>query len=151
MKWLLYFGILMAVILCPTEGTDVGKLIPVEVVAVSEAEGWITISADTGDMGNGMTMQAAIDDMKASAPGIIYLDTAEYLLLEKGMESYLNTAERHLKQKTHLCYIEEGIPLEAAANFLSVHKPKVTLKTVGDYSMIPMITEEMGRYHLVEK
>ena len=35
MKYLLYMGILLGVLLLPERGTDVGKLIPVGVVAIS--------------------------------------------------------------------------------------------------------------------
>lgn len=151
MKYLLYVGILLAVLLLPERGTDVGKLIPVEVAAISEADGVVSIHTDTGDSGQGQTLEAAIADLKASALGIIYLDTAEYLLLEAGTEHHLNTVERHLKPAVRLCYAREGIDLEAAANFLSVHEPDVTLRTVSDSNSIPTISEENGRYHLIKK
>lgn len=151
MKWLLYIGILLAVTLLPETGTDVGKLIPVEVVAISERNGVVSVDTDTGDTGKGKTLDAAIADMRSGASGVIYLDTAEYLLLEEGMESSLNTAERHLKDGTRLCYAADGISLEGIANFLSVHKPRVTLKTVSESIQIQTITEENGRYRLVEK
>ena len=151
MKYLLYIGILLAATLIPDDGTDVGKLIPVEVVAISENTEGIEVNTDTGDKGTGKTLDEAIRDMKAGASGIIYLDTAEYLLLEEGMEDHLNTVERHLKQGIRVCYARGGIELAAAANFLSVHKPDVTLRTVSDFRLIPIITEENGRYHLIEK
>lgn len=151
MKYLLYIGILLAAMLVPDRGTDVGKLIPVEVAAISEAYGVVCVETDTGDSGAGKTLEAAIEDMKSSASGIIYLDTAEYLLLGNGMEAHLNTVERHLKGDVHLCYAQAGIPLEAVANFLSVHRPGVKLKEVSEYGSIPMITEENGKYHLIEK
>ena len=151
MKYLLYAGILLGVLLLPERGTDVGKLIPVEVVAISESDGMVSVGTDTGDVGRGQTLEAAITDLKASARGIIYLDTAEYLLLETGTEHHLNTVERHLKPGVHLCYAREGIDLEAIADFLSVHRPDVTLRTVLDSNSIPTISEENGRFHLIEK
>lgn len=150
MKLLLYIGIFLAVILMPTEATDVGKLIPVEVVAISDSGGTVTINTDTGDSGIGDTLESAISDMKAAASGIIYLDTAEYLLLDEGMENHLNAVERHLKKEVRLCYAQENMPLETVADFLSVHKPNATLKTVSDNGIKETITEENGKYHLVE-
>lgn len=151
MKYLLYICILLAAVLVPDKGMDVGKLIPVEVVMISEDRGSITLHTDTGDSGIGNTLDAAISDLKAGASGVIYLDTAEYLLLENGMENQLNAIGRHLKGVVRLCHASEGISLEAVADFLSVHRPEVTLKTVSDYSAIPIIWEENGRYRLTEK
>lgn len=151
MKYLLYICILLAAVLVPDKGTDVGKLIPVEVVMISEDRGSITLRTDTGDSGTGDTLDAAISDLKAGAAGVIYLDTAEYLLLEEGLENQLNTIGGHLKGEVHLCHASEGISLEAVADFLSVHKPEVTLKTVSNYRSIPIIWEENGRYRLTEK
>lgn len=151
MKLLLYMVILAAVLLVPSRGTDVGKLIPVEVVAVSQSAGVVTVRTDTGDLGRGYTLQEAMDDMKASALGVIYLDTAEYLILEEGMEETLNTVERHLKGNVRLCSGAEEIPLDGIADFLSVHKPEPQLRTVSDFREIPRIREENGRYFLEEK
>lgn len=151
MKYLLYVAILLSVLLLPCDGTDVGKLRPIEVVAISETDGLVAINTDTGDRGIGETLDAAIEDMKAAASGIIYLDTAEYLLLEKGMETHLNAMEGHIKKGIHLSYATEKLPLEGIADFLSVHRPNVKLGTVTDYGSIPTITEEMGRYRLLEK
>lgn len=151
MKLLLYIVILASVILFPVAGTDVGELLPVEVVAISEEDGIVTIRTDTEDSGQGTRLQAAIADLKAGAAGVIYLDTAEYLLLEEGMESWLDTIERHLKRSVQVCHAREGISLEGIANFLSVHGSNVTLGTVSNTSKIPIVAEENGRYHLIEK
>lgn len=151
MKTILYMVILLAVILAPTKGTDVGKLIPVEVVAISDSDGLISVTSDTGDIGHGVTIESAVEDLRASAPGVIYLDTAQYLLLEEGMEVHLDAVERHLKQSVRLCYGKEGISLDGMADFLLVHRPNITLGTVSDYGEIPIIVEENGRYQLIEK
>ena len=146
MKILLYIGLLLLVCFLPVEGTDVGKLIPVEVIAISEAEGVITVCTDTGDQGTGEDLPAAFVDLKDSASGVIYLDTAEYVLLEPGTESFVNTAEPYLKGDTKVCAAQEGIPLDAIANYLSVHHPGICLEEVQEVEKIPCITEEDGRY-----
>lgn len=151
MKLLLYMAILLAVLLFPSRGVDVGKLIPVEVIAVSESDGILTVSTDTGDLGRGRTIQAAVEDMKASAPGVIYLDTAEYLLIEPGAENQINAIRGYLKGTVRVCYGREGIPLEGIADFLSVHNPESRLDGVGDPSQIATITEENGRYKISGK
>lgn len=150
MKILLYMVILIGVLLLPAQGTDVGKLIPVEVIAVSESGGVVTINTDTGDMGQGNGLEEAFEDMKRTAPGIIYLDTAEYLILEEGLEE-MEALRGYLKGDIQVCYAREGLPLEGIANYLSVHKSDVKLKAVSNDSQIPTITEENGRYLMVQK
>lgn len=151
MKLLLYAALLLAVLLLPNEGTDVGRLIPVEVIAVSEDRGTVKVETDTGDLGKGRTLQEAFVDLKETAPGVIYLDTAEYLLLETGMEERVAVLRTYLKGDVHVCHAQEGIPLEGIANYLSVHKPKVRLDGVSNAAQIPMICEENGRYLLNQK
>ena len=146
MKILLYIGLLLLVCFLPVDGTDVGKLIPVEVIAISESDGMITVRTDTGDQGTGKDLPTAFANLKDSASGVIYLDTAEYVLLEPGVEGFVDTAEPYLKGDTKVCTAQEGIPLETIANYLSVHHPGVRLEEVREVVEIPCITEENGRY-----
>lgn len=146
MKILLYIGLLLLVCFLPVDGTDVGKLIPVEVIAISESEGMITVRTDTGDQGRGEDLSTAFADLKDSASGVIYLDTAEYVLLEPGTERFVDTAESYLKGDTKVCVAQEGIPLDDVANYLSVHHPGIRLEEVREVAEIPCIAEEDGRY-----
>lgn len=144
MKTLLYLGILAAVWLVPVKGTDVGKLIPVEVIAVGENEGIYTVRTDTGDLGMGENLRAVFDNLEQSAPGKIYLDTAQYLLLEPDMDPM--HFRKYLKDSVKVCKAEEGIALDGIADFLSAHKPGIKLNRIADIRELPMITEENGRY-----
>lgn len=150
MKVLLYIVILAAVLLVPTRGTDVGKLIPVEVIAVSENRGLITVRTDTGDTGEGNTLAEAFSDLKDTASGVIYLDTAEYLLLEPGTENAIPELQAQLKGNLRICTAPEDISLEGAAKYLSVHPSEERLNKV-ETEKIPFLSEENGRYQLKEK
>ena len=146
MKILLYIGFLLLVCFLPVEGTDVGKLIPVEVIAISESDGMITVRTDTGDQGTGEDLHTAFADLKDSASGVVYLDTAEYVLMEPGTEAWMDTAGTYLKGDTKVCTAQEGIPLDTIANYLSVHHPGIRLEEVREVAEMPRITEEGGRY-----
>ena len=86
---LLYLGILAAVCWAGKPGTDIGMLIPVETVFIQKLENEIVIETDSGDRGAGATMKQAAEDLKEKADGVIYLDTADYLILNREAEDLL--------------------------------------------------------------
>ena len=145
MKWIIYLALLLGVTMLPTEGTDVGKLIPVEVIAVSEDRGIITIETDTGDTGQGRSIEDAVYDMEDTASGIIYLDTAEYLILEEGIPA--KAMRPYLKGSVRVC-AGEGMTLDGIAEYLSIHKPKRRLDEDTNVTKTQVITEENGRFRL---
>lgn len=151
MKRLLYGVILATVLLIPNQGTDVGKLIPVEVIAVSESENGVTVRTDTEDTGAGATLAEAFRDLEDTAPGMIYLDTAEYLIIETGSEELLGELNGYLKKSIRVCKGAEELPLTGVADYLSAHQPDRKLGKIEEYSQIPELREENGRYLLLEK
>lgn len=149
MKWLLYLSILFGVWMVPVRGTDVGKLIPVEVIAVSENQGTYIVRTDTGDMGQGRTLPDAFESLKEHASGVIYLDTAEFLMIEAGVQP--DALRPYLKDSINVCIAPEEIPLDGIADYLSVHRPDIKLKEAQDVDRIPSITYENERYGMNEK
>lgn len=145
MKWILYIVLFLGAILVPGKATDVGQLIPVEVVAVSEKQGSIILETDTGDWGRGETMAEAIGNMEKHAPGVIYLDTAEYLIVEEGIDPCLLLP--WLKGNVRVC-IGADLPLQEIAEFLAIHKPGIRLKDVSDPAQLQKIREENGAFDL---
>ena len=148
MKLLLYIVLLLVVCFLPVESTDVGKLIPVEVIAVSEEDGLVTVRTDTGDQGRGSDLPQAFRDLQATAPGMIYLDTAEYLLLEPGTEDGVAVLGDYLKGDTRVCMAQEGIDLGGIAEYLSAHRPGVCLKDAQEVQKLPVLTTKDGRYRI---
>ena len=74
-RWLLYIVLFAAAIIIPVNGTDVGKLHPVQAVSVGYQDGQVVLKTDTGEMGIGETPELALENLKQTAPAIIYLDT----------------------------------------------------------------------------
>ena len=148
MKLLIETVILLTVILLPLKGTDVGKLIPVEVLMIEENGVTVTVRTDTGDQGEGSDLEAALRNLEETAPGIIYLDTAEYVLLEQGTQINVKQVQLFLKERVRICRAEEGIPLDGIADFLSVHEPGVKLGEWKNSSEIPVLREENGRFEI---
>ena len=127
MKRILLYVAALALLVLGGQGTDIGRLRPVELVQVMEQNGLLILETDTGDRGWGLTVDQAVGKLKETTPGLIYLDTADYLLLEEGMEKYLPQLRKHLKKGTEMAYAPKGIDLIEVVEYLSVHKPSRTI------------------------
>lgn len=129
MRWIIYAAALALAFLIPVERTDVGKLCPVEVVTLAKSGEGYEIGTDLGVWGYGPTISDAVTDLKQTASGIVYLDTAKYLLsgpvpgtVKEELCGYLKTDVRVVQW--------DGYQLpETAAWFLDTHVPNVTLKS----------------------
>ncbi len=125
---ILYILVLIALCFAPIEGANIGNLRPVEVVHIYKVKNQIAIVTDTGDYGIGQTGPAALQNLKATTPGTIYLDTAEYLLIGQGAQEAVEALRGHLKKRIKVCAAEEGVDLSLAAEFLPVHGKLPRLK-----------------------
>ena len=108
-------------------GTDIGRLRPVEVVRLYERSGILVLDTDTGDAGWGLTVEQAVNKLKETTVGEIYLDTADFLLIE-GLGDYLPALRPYLKKKTGVVYATEKMDLKAAAEYLQDHHPSGTVE-----------------------
>ena len=113
----------LALLLLGRGGTDIGQLRPVEVVQLYEKNGLLFLETDTEDMGWGLTIDEAVRKLKETTPGQIYLDTADYLLIEEGAEASIPALRPYLKRRTAMAYGPEGVDLQEAAAYLRVHQP----------------------------
>ena len=109
-------------------GTDVAKLQPVEVVRVSNCGDTVVIETDTGSSGAGENVASALAALKQTAQGIVFLDTAEYLIVSENMVDRIHELEAYLRPGCSICREKGNTDLKKAASFLMVHDPNVTLK-----------------------
>ena len=128
-RGILYLAVLSIMLLSPMERTDLGKLKPVETVLIYEDRGRVVLETDTEDRGSGATVELALRDMKENSSGVIYMDTADYLLLGEGAESWVPELRGLLKGKVQVCMAEKEVDIRLAGSFLAVHKPKWTIDT----------------------
>lgn len=153
-KWLFYVLALAAIPVLGFGGfggEDVGKLRPVQVVMIRNLNGGLCLLTDTEDIGNGRDAHQAITDMKQTAPANVFLDTADYLLLEAGMEKWLPQLQDYLRPSCSLCYTIGNVDPVQAAEYLQLHEPELTLTQyeAGEYRLPYLISEE-GRLRLVQ-
>ena len=137
---IVYIAIMAALLLVPIQGADVGKLQPIEVAFVYRAGKQIVLETDTGDKGVGNTGAEALQNLKDTTPGIIYLDTAEYLLLTEDAQEAVEQLRPLLKKSVQVCTAEPGIDLALAAQFLPAHGKLPQLKQWQTGALLPHLT-----------
>ena len=121
MRKLLYVLILTLLPLAPVQRLDIAKLEPVQTVAVSAENAQVIIRTDTGDQGSGADAHEALKDLRKSAAGVIYLDTAEYLLVTESAHSHMEQLEGYFHSSVRVSLWDGQGSVEEAAKYLSVH------------------------------
>ena len=127
-KWIVYILIIGVVWVVPTERMDVGKLRPVQVVSLYRENGQIVIETDTRDRGAGLTPTQALADLEDTTPGVIYLDTAQYLLVAEDALDLPEAFRGELKQSVQMCLQQGKIDISETAQYLSAHGQMPRLK-----------------------
>ncbi len=120
MRIILYILILALLLLAPVERLDVAKLLPVEAVAVYMDGSDVVLETDTENLGRGETAEEALEDLKKNTAAIIYLDTAEYLLVGEGAKSHGVQLKGYLKASVIMGDYSGG-SVKDEAKYLDAH------------------------------
>lgn len=147
-RWIILTAAVAAALMFPSRSaTDVAELLPVELLYVYQENG-VRVETDTGDVGRGENLEAALENLKATASGDIFLDTVDYLILTKDTVGLLPQLWGILRPATEVCL---GVNADAqAAAFLSAHKPGVTLNDIrSGEQRLPTLIRTEERYCLV--
>jgi len=121
MRKILYAAILIALFFAPVKQVDVGKLLPIRAVAVYTYEERVILETDSGNIGSGATAEMALTDLKKNTPAVVFLDTAEYLLVAPKAEQYGEEILGSFKPavKVHICNAQGRV--DQVAKYLDVH------------------------------
>ncbi len=134
----------------PFQGTDVADLNPVELLRISENGGVIRVETDGGDVGEGADLAAAFANLERRASQDIFLETADYLLLEPDQTHLLRELNGYLRPACAVCLEFGQAELEKVSEFLGTHKPSVTLQDVrAGAHHLPALMVWEGRMQLV--
>lgn len=128
-KWLYLTAVLAAVGVLsrlPHPARDISRLEPVRAVYLYMEAGMLCIETDTGGFGSGADLTEATADLRAGADGEIFLDTAEFLILNPEVPPAPDFYT-HLRPGCKVCYTDTAPDLTAAAEYLAVHPPETTL------------------------
>ena len=150
MKMLIYGILIAAALAVPTRTLELGKLKPVEVIRVDKTEETIRIETDTGDSGEGGTVNQAIWDLQETTAGRVYLDTAEYLLVGRNAQTYIPDMNVYLKDNVRICAIEGELDLKEAARYLDSHRPQLKMSQWSPECELETLIEEDERLVLTK-
>lgn len=129
-KWLYAAGALAAVAVLsrlPHPAADISRLEPVRLIHIYKEADALHIETDTGDRGSGKTLPEAAADLQGRADGEIFLETAEFLLLDPDVPITADFC-RLLRPGCGVVYTDQAVDLSAAAEYLEVHPPGITLR-----------------------
>ena len=144
----IYLLVLGAALAFPADGMDIGKLQPVGLVQLYMVEEKVVIRTDTGDLGVGNSAHAAFENLEDTTPGVIFLDTADFLLVSASAKGELDALSEYLKPSVRVCIGEEDIEPVQAAEYLAMHRPSTRLKEFDETSQGQKLLQENGRLHL---
>ena len=121
MKTLLYIVILVAVLFVPVTRLDIAKLEPVEAVAVYLEDGLVKLRTDGESIGVGETAVEALQNLKEKALSVIYLDTAQFLLIGENARQAAADLKQYLRDNIKIGTYSGG-DVKTEARYFSVHE-----------------------------
>lgn len=136
-----YIGILALTLFAPVDRLDVAKLEPVEVVFLSREGDTVILATDTKAAGMGTTAMEALADLKQTTAGVVYLDTAEYLLVAEDAANEIDGLRSALKGDVKLC-LGRDVQVEEVAEYMEVHGKLPRLKDWKAGDPLPVLAGE---------
>lgn len=143
--WILYALILTATFLFPVERADVAKLRPIEVIYIYKDAETVILKTDTDDLGIGTDVASALENMKQTSPAVIYLDTAQYLLIGTDAQQDAQQLRGIVKNSMQLCLAEGEQDLKQVAQYLPAHGKLPSFGTWRPDQKLPFLYRENAR------
>lgn len=124
----------LAVMVNPVKGKDIGKLQPVSLLQVYLENGNVVLETDTGDIGRGMKLTEALENLQQTTSAEIFLETADFLLLTEETKCLLKELSGVLRPGTETFLIDAPVDGEAAARYLENHSMGSTIQKLQSYN-----------------
>ena len=143
----------------PATQKDVGSLVPVETLVLTLEDQTLVVRGDGDVEGRGGTWAAAMDDLRATAPGDAFFGATSHVLFVGRAAKVLPDVlrDKALRPAARVC-LSRGVPdPESATEFLSAHPAGVTLQDLqaaaleGRRVELPRLEYRDGRYHLYDQ
>ena len=92
----------------------------------------------------------AVENMKATSSGEIFLETAEHLLIDPECMNILQDAAKLLRPSCSVCLVDGEPDLETLGDYLKLHVPSRTLmEYMAGESVLQTLITQQGRTMLV--
>ena len=121
MRKLICALIITSLCFAPLRRADIAKLSPVQAVAMYMEDNNVVLETDTGDLGRGENVLKALENLKEKTAAVVYLDTAEFLLVAENAISEMGELAQHIKDSVKVCVCEAAGRVKEAAQYLDVH------------------------------
>ena len=128
MRIAIYALIVIFTFLAPVQRVDVADLLPIEAVAMYIDNGLVVLETDTKHLGKGETVAKALEDLKHKTSAIVYLDTAEFLIVSKDAEDHILDLKQYLKPKVGVFVGDGKERVKDMAKYLDIHGNTTMLK-----------------------
>lgn len=129
MRKVLYAALLIPLLFVPLNRVNVADLLPIEAVAVYMEGNQVVLETDTEHKGFGENGGKALAALKENTPAVIYLDTAEYLLVAPDAVEQAESLFPYLKSTVKVCVCEAAGKVKDTAKYLQIHGKLQPLKT----------------------
>ncbi len=149
--WVLVIGAICIADMLPFTGTDIAKLHPIEVLVVKRENAILSVSTDSGLTGFGTDVQQAISDLKLAAPGEVFMETANYVLLTSECTDAIDGLFAYIRPACQIYLFEGEGEWSNVAKYLESHPSDATLLACrrGE-TQIPKLIVEGEEYRLAE-
>ena len=143
--WLVAVIVTVAITgLLPFAGTDIAKLHPVEVLIVSRSEDGLLLQTDSGMLGTGKNVEEALQTLRLSSEGNIFLDTANYLLISPDCTEEIVTLWNYVRPACQVYHFKGEGKYEKIGKYLESHPSQTTVLGYlqGEINVPMLIMEE---------
>ena len=128
MRIIYYIIILGFMLFGPVNRLDVAKLEPVQTVAIRVDGDTVIIETDTKNAGQGKSLSKAVADLEQNTPGVIYMDTAQYVLLTEDATVYAQELTQYLRPSIKVSLWDGQGSVEKASEYLEIRHDLMTLR-----------------------
>lgn len=149
-RWKLFLAAAAFAVLLPKgQGVDAAKLNPVMVLYLYMEGNRVVLETDVDAVGRGASVQSAVEDLRQTAQGRIYLDTTEYLLVTEQTQNAVPELKTVLRPSTAVIRTEGEIEMESLSPYLQAREIRFTLRDYLTTGLpLPVLRSREGRYYV---
>lgn len=150
-RWLSMVIVISVFALLPSQGVELGMMRPAEALQIRSKENGVIVATDLGDKGVGDTLDEAIDNLVESSTGKVYLDTVQFLILDKASQAMTDEIKTFLRPSVNVCSTEESADLERVCAYLRAHRLNMKLEDIRGNTKLPLMERNGEEYVLANE